>query len=62
MKIPKIERLEKEIVGCRWRVSSEQGGDDICVTFIDAFRYWLWHCGLSPKIAFGWFRKKKKYE
>lgn len=27
-------------------------------TFGRAIRYWLWRSGVSPKIAFGWFRRK----
>lgn len=33
---------------------------DLCYSFGDALRYWLWHCGVRPRIAFCWFRKKKK--
>lgn len=32
---------------------------DFVNTGSDAFRYWLWAMGVSPKIAFGWFRKNK---
>ena len=32
---------------------------DVCASFFDAVRYWLWHLGVSPKIAFGFRRKKK---
>lgn len=33
---------------------------DLCYSFGDAIRFWLWHCGVSPKIAFGWFSKYKQ--
>ena len=46
----------------KWYVGTKENGFDACNTFGDALRYWLWHCGVSPKIAFGWFRKKKKQE
>ena len=32
-------------------------GWDLCSTFIDAIRYWLWHCGVPAKVAF--WRKSK---
>lgn len=31
---------------------------DACESFGAAIRYWLWHMGVSPKICFGWFKKK----
>ena len=33
---------------------------DLCDSFGDAVRFWLWHCGVPPKIAFGWFSKYKQ--
>ena len=33
---------------------------DVCYSFGEAFRYWLWHCGVNPRIAFGWFSKHKQ--
>lgn len=33
---------------------------DLCYSFGDAIRFWLWHMGVNPKIAFGWFNKKIK--
>lgn len=33
---------------------------DLCHSFGDAIRFWLWHCGVPPKIAFGWFSKYKQ--
>ena len=35
---------------------------DLCDSFGDAIRFWLWHCGVPPKIAFGWFNNKIKKE
>jgi hypothetical protein len=65
--IPKIHKLgnNKWWNGCRmvdgrWMVCSEKNGYDICETFGQALRYWLWHCGVNPKIAFGWFKNKEK--
>lgn len=31
---------------------------DLCHNLGDAIRFWLWHCGVPPKIAFGWFNNK----
>ena len=33
---------------------------DLCYSRGDAIRFWLWHCGVPPKIAFGWFSKYKQ--
>lgn len=33
---------------------------DLCYSFGDAIRFWLWHMGVNPKIAFGWFNNKIK--
>lgn len=33
---------------------------DLCYSLGDAIRFWLWHCGVNPKIAFGWFSKYKQ--
>ena len=65
--IPKIRKLKPQIIwrdGRKWKtykwvVESEENGCDTVVTFGDALRYWLWHCGVPPKIAFGWFKKKR---
>jgi len=35
---------------------------DLCYSFGDAIRFWLWHMGVNPKIAFGWFNNKIKKE
>ena len=35
---------------------------DLCYSFGDAIRFWLWHIGVNPKIAFGWFNNKIKKE
>lgn len=32
--------------------------DDIVMTFMDALRYWLWHMGVNPRIAFYKFKRK----
>ena len=65
--IPRIYKLGNNkwwngfrIVNGRWMVCTKKNGCDICETFGDALRYWLWHCGVSPKIAFGWFKRKKE--
>lgn len=50
--IPRIKRMNKG-----WIVGTKKNGFDICDTFRQAVRYWLWHCGLPPKIAFGWFKR-----
>lgn len=62
--IPRIERLDEEFYGCRWRVRGylfhdEVVGIDLVETFADALRYWLWHCGVTPRIAF-WTIKRKE--
>lgn len=48
----------------RWMVVSKYQcmNYDLCETFGIAFRYWLWHMGVPPKIAFGWFNNKVKKE
>lgn len=48
-------------MGKGWVAGSKEYGFDLCDTFKKAVRYWLWHCGVPPKIAFGWF-KRKRYE
>ena len=45
--IPKIIRIHKG-----WGAGTKENGYDLCDTFWIALRYWLWHCGVSPKIAF----------
>ena len=35
---------------------------DLCYSFGDAIRFWLWHMGVNPKIAFGWLNNKIKKE
>ena len=54
--IPKIKRMGKG-----WVAGSKEYGFDLCDTFRKAVRYWLWHCGVPPKIAFGWFKRKDEY-
>ena len=66
--IPRIYKLSRhakwwnghEWGNFKWMVDSKKNGYDLCYTFSDALRYWLWHCGVSPKIAFGWFKRKKE--
>lgn len=60
--IPKLEKVKvpcengKEIT--QWVVEGNHGWD-VCETFFEAIRYWLWHCGVPAKIAFwGIYRKK----
>ena len=38
-------------LGYRWQIIDKYG-TDITPTLSRAIRYWLWHCGVSPKIAF----------
>ena len=33
---------------------------DLCRNLAHAIRFWLWHMGVSPKIAFGLLKKKRK--
>lgn len=51
----RIKRLSKNNFhynfGYRWQVISKYG-TDITRTLPNAIRYWLWHRGVSPKIAF----------
>lgn len=64
--IPKIIKSKKEDLiwdkEVKWVVVSkyECMNYDLCYSFGDAIRFWLWHCGVSPKIAFGWFSKYKQ--
>ena len=53
--IPRIKRMGKG-----WIAGSKEHGYDLCDTFRTAIRYWLWHCGVPPKIAFGWFKKERR--
>lgn len=51
----RIRRLSKNSFhynfGYRWQVIGNYG-TDITQTLPNAIRYWLWHRGVSPKIAF----------
>ena len=51
----RIRRLSKNSFhynfGYRWEVIGKYG-TDITQTLPRAIRYWLWHCGVSPNIAF----------
>ena len=51
----RIKRLSKNNFhynyGYRWEVIGKYG-TDITQTLPNAIRYWLWHCGVSSKIAF----------
>ena len=66
--IPKIiKSREQDLIwnkDIKWVVVSkhECTNYDVCYSFAEAFRYWLWHCGVPPKIAFGWFNNKIKKE
>ena len=66
--IPKIIKPRKEDLiwnkKVKWVVASkyECMNYDLCYSFEDAIRFWLWHCGVPPKIAFGWFNNKIKKE
>ena len=33
---------------------------DLCHNFAQAIRFWLWHMGVNPRIAFGLSKKKRK--
>ena len=43
-------------IGYRWQIIDKHG-TDVTHTLSYAIRYWLWHRGVSPKIAF-WGIKK----
>lgn len=64
--IPKIRKIKEGdplgAFGGTWVVIAKYQcmNYDVCYSFGEAFRYWLWHCGVRPRIAFCWFRKKKK--
>lgn len=64
--IPKIIKPRKQDLiwnkEVKWVVVSKYQcmNYDLCYSFGDAIRFWLWHCGVSPKIAFGWFSKYKQ--
>ena len=66
--IPKIIKPREEDLiwnkEVKWVVVSkyECMNYDLCYSFGDAIRFWLWHCGVPPKIAFGWFNNKIKKE
>ena len=63
---PKIRRVtdyEKVLYpDIKWVVVSryECENRDLCRSFGSAIRFWLWHMGVSPKIAFGWFSNIKQ--
>ena len=65
---PKIRRVtdyEKVLYpDIKWVVVSryECENRDLCRSLGSAIRVWLWHMGVSPKIAFGWFNSKIKKE
>lgn len=63
MKLPYIRKAtwEKQYYPeAKWIVVERKYNTyDACTTLCDAIRYWFWHLGVSPKIAFG-FRSKKK--
>ena len=64
--IPKIrrpnEREKKVSPETKWVVCSFHTcpNYDLCGSLRSAIRVWLWHCGVPPKIAFGWFSKYKQ--
>lgn len=66
--IPKIRKIKEGdplgAFGGTWVVIAKYQctNYDVCYSFWEAFRYWLWHCGVPPKIAFGWFNNKIKKE
>lgn len=68
--IPKIRKIKEGdplglgALGGTWVVIAKHRWTDydVCYSFGEAFRYWLWHCGVNPKIAFGWFNNKIKKE
>lgn len=66
--IPKIIKpREQDLIWnkkVKWVVVSkyECMNYDLCHSFGDAIRFWLWHCGVNPKIAFGWFNNKIRKE
>ena len=66
--IPKIRKIKEGdplgAFGGTWVVIAKYEciNYDVCYSFGEAFRYWLWHCGVPPKIAFGWFNNKEKKE
>lgn len=63
MKLPYIRKAtwEKKLYpDAKWIVVERKYNTyDACTTLCDAIRYWFWHLGVSPKIAFGFRRKKK---
>lgn len=63
MKLPYIRKAtweKKCYPEAKWIVVDRKYNTyDACETFCDAIRYWFWHLGVSPKIAFGFRRKKK---
>ena len=63
MKLPYIRKAtweKKCYPEAKWIVVDRKYNTyDACETFCDAIRYWFWHLGVSPKIAFGFLRKKK---
>ena len=68
--IPKIRKIKEGdplglgALGGTWVVIAKHRWTDydVCYSFGEAFLYWLWHCGVNPKIAFGWFNNKIKKE
>lgn len=68
--IPKIRKIKEGdplglgALGGTWVVIAKHRWTDydVCYSFGEAFRYWLWHMGVNPRIAFGWFNNKIKKE
>ena len=66
--IPKIRKIKEGdplglgALGGTWVVIAKHRWTDydVCYSLGDAIRFWLWHMGVNPKIAFGWFSKYKQ--
>lgn len=64
--IPKIIKpREQDLIlnkDVKWVVVSKYQcmNYDLCYSLRDAIKFWLWHCGVPAKIAFGWFSKCKQ--
>ena len=54
--IPRVYKLDKDCLPYKYVVKGSYGIDMVESLGL-AIRYWFWHCGIRPKVAFELFRK-----
>ena len=58
MKCPKIRKTSGKYKQYGKYIVDSGCSSDIVNDLCMAIRYWMWHCGVSPKIAFLKFKKR----